>query len=85
MGKISQQITCFFNKLQKKTKKDKRLKDMNQSQCVSYLSLYFLTKKPNMTFQMNKNLNTDRIVDIKSGPRDDFEIPFQDFHRWPSG
>ena len=57
---------------------------MNQSQCVSFIwSLYFLTKKPNMTFQMNKNLNTDRIVDIKNYLRDDFEIPFQDFPGGP--
>ena len=36
-----------------------------------------------MTFQMNKNLNTDRIVDIKNYLRDDFEIPFQDFPGGP--
>ena len=55
---------------------------MNQSQCVSFIwSLYFLTKNPNMTFETNKNLNTDRIVDIKNYLflRYAFEIPFQDF------
>lgn len=51
---------------------------MNQSQCMSFIwSLYFLTKNPNMTFETNKNLNTDRIVDIKNYLflRYDFEIP----------
>ena len=59
---------------------------MTQSQCVSFIwSLYFLTKNPNMTFETNKNLNTDRIVDIKNYLflRYDFEIPFQDFPGGP--